>query len=259
MTDSKTRGMGDNNPPMTLSETLRRDHAGLIQEVDDLAAEATKARDDLVPEEGKQPEVKTDEQRDKLIEIGKRARTLSKKIEATTLDTTKPHRETVDEIRAFFNAFIPRTDRIKSTFETLVGEYNTKQQEAERRAAAERARIAKAEADRLLEEAAASQHSVVSDVIANEAVAADQKAQIAERAALSAGTGPTRTAAGTVSTSKPWTFAVDDYAKINLNLLRPYFSVADIDKALRAHVRANKNTAPIEGVRFFQDAKTSFR
>lgn len=259
MSSSDTPAIGHNGPPRTLSETLLENHADLIREVDDLAAKATTARNLLIDVEGGSPEVKNEDQRDALIKLGKDARDLGKKIEATSLATTKPYRDATDEIRAFFKTLLPRTDRILDAFEHLVGAFNMKQQDIARREAAERARLAKVEADRLLEEAAAAQHSVASDVIINQAVQADHLAQVAQQQALSAGTGPTRTEVGTVSTSRPWTFAVTDYSQIDLNDLRPYFSVADIDKALRSHTRTHKGTKPINGVTFFQDTKTSFR
>ncbi|RWC91691.1 MAG: hypothetical protein EOS72_03280 [Mesorhizobium sp.] len=203
--------------------------------------------------------VEFDEQRDPLIQIGIDAGKLAKAIDGKRLDTTKPLRDEVDETNKFFQALGARMDRIKTRFEEIVGVYDRKKRDEQRRQAAEAARLAQEEADRKLAEAQAAQHSVVADVIVNEAIVAEQRADRLAAAAATAGTGPTRTDAGTISSSSPWTFAVEDWQKVNVAELRDQFSVAEIEKAIRAHVKRFKNTRPLAGVRIFQDEKTRFR
>lgn len=245
-------GIGHNNPPLT--EILKIEFAALLDEVESLAAEANSvkrmidenglnSRDDLLP----------------LIEIGKAATKLGPKIDKMRLGRTQVFRDAVDEANRFFAAPKDRVERIKNGFAAKVGEFDRAERERERREAAERARLAQEEAQRKLEEAAAAQHSVMSDVVMNEAAEAEHRASRAAIDATKAGTGPTKTDAGTVSQSSPWTFAVEDWDKVDIAELRDQFTVADIEKAIRAHVRKHKNTKPLKGVRFYQEAKTSFR
>ena len=76
---------------------------------------------------------------------------------------------------------------------------------------------------------------------------------------MTAGTGPTRTAAGTISSTGRWTAEVIDTAKIPLEQLRPFIKLADFEKFCRAYAQANRDTKPLPGVRIFRDSKTSFR
>lgn len=239
----------------TTTDILRDRFGDLIGQVDSFADRANNARAVL----GEEGVVADDKQRDPLVSIGLDAGKLSKLIDAKRLETTKPLRDEVDETNKFFNALSARMDRIKTRFEEIVGAYDRKKRDEERRRAAEAALLAQEEAGRKLAEAQAEQHSVVADVIVNEAIAAEQRADRLAAAATTAGTGPTRTEAGTISSSSPWTFAVEDWQKVDVAELRDQFSVAEIEKAIRAHVKKFKNTRPLKGVRIFQDEKTRFR
>lgn len=246
-------GIGHNKPSVT--DILRDTFVSIIKEVDDLANRANAARDAL----GEKGLVTTDEQRDPLISVGIDAGKLSKRLDETRLAHTKPLRDEVAETNKFFETLVSRMDRVKTRFEEIVGLYDRAKRDEERRRAAEQAKLAEEEAQRKMADAAAAQHSVESDVILNEAVEADERAQRLSAAATSAGTGPTRTEVGTISSSAPWTFSVEDWSKVNIAELRDQFTVAEIEKAIRSHVRKFKNTRPLAGVRIFQDEKTRFR
>lgn len=237
------------------TDFLRDRFAGILTEVDALAERANKAREVL----GEEGVVSADEQRDPLIQIGLDAGKLSKRIDATRLQTTEPLRNEVKETNTFFETLALRMDRVKTRFEEIVGAYDRKKRDEERRKAAEAARLAQEEADRKLAEAAAAQHGVESDVVLNEAIAAEERADRLVAQATTAGTGPTHTDVGTISSSAPWDFAVEDWNKVDVAELRDQFTVAEIEKAIRAHVRKFKNTRPLKGVRFFQNEKTRFR
>lgn len=245
-------GPGHNNPP--LPDLLKDEFFALMDEVESLAKDANAAKA-AVDDRG----LNSDEDVLPLIEIGKAATKLTPKIDKTRLERTQPLRDDVETINGFFNVMKERVERIKKGFAAKVGEYDAAKRERERREAAERARIAQEEAQRKLDEAAAAQHSVMSDVVMNEAAEAEHRASRAAIEATKAGTGPTKTDAGTVSQSAPWTFVVEDWDAIDLRELRDSFTVAEIEKAIRGHVRKHKNTKPLKGVRFYQEAKTSFR
>jgi len=245
-------GPGHNNPP--LPEILKQEFMALMDEVESLAAEANSVKR-VIDEKG----LNSDDDLLPMIEVGKAATKLSPRIDKTRLERTLALRTDVETINGFFTVLKDRVERIKKGFAAKVDEYETAKRARERREAAERARLAQEEAQRKLEEAAASKHSVMSDVVMNEAAEAEHRASQAAIEATKAGTGPTKTDAGTVSQSAPWTFSVEDWDAIDLRELRDQFTVADIEKAIRSHVRKNKNTKPLKGVRFYQETKTTFR
>lgn len=238
----------------TTTDVLKDRFGELMNEAEAIAQRANDAKDALTD-----GGVTSDEQSAKLIEIGIDAGKLASKIDKTRLSTTEPLRKEVDETNEFFNTIASRMKRVKSAFEQLVGAYDRKRRDEERRAAAKAAEEAAAEAKRKLEEAAASGHSVEGEVILQEAARAEHRAQHLAGQALAAGTGPKRTEAGTVSQRTNWTFRITDAAKIDLNKLRPHFTIADIEKAIRAHVRANRDTVQLAGIEIYLDQKATFR
>jgi len=244
---------GHNKP--SVADVLKDRFAGLIEDVEALAGKANNAKDDL----GTPPEVKTDEQRDLLTKLGVEAHKLIKRLDETKLDATKPLRDEVTETNKFFQTITVRPENIKSAFSRIVGDYDTKKRDDERRRAAEEAELARQEAQRKLEEAAATSHGVMSDVVLQEAAAAEHRAKHMENQALSAGAGPTRTEGGTISQRTNWAFRITDASKIDLNKLRPHFGIADIEKAIRSHIKANRDTAPLAGVEIYPETKTQFR
>ena len=246
--------IGHNQPPST-TDLLRQRFADEIKEVDELAAKATAAKEKL----GEHVEVTDDDQVSDLVEIAVKAGKKSKALDKKRLETTQPLRDEVDEVNKFFATLTARMNRVKTVFEELVGQWDRKKRAEEQRKAAEAARLAEEEARRKLDDAAAASHSVEGDVIMNEAAAAERKAQIATHQATKAGAGPTRTEGGTVSATKSWDFHVENWDALDLSQLRDSFTVADIEKAIRAHVRKHKNTRPLKGVKIFEDTKTRLR
>lgn len=238
----------------TTADLLRDRFRPLLDEVEDLAKRANAARDALTA-----GAIANDNERDPFISLGIEARKLAKRLGETKLSTTKPLRDEVSETNRFFDAVIVRPEAIQSAFELIVGRYDAKKREEARLRAAEEARLAQEEAKRKLDEAAASSHSVLGDVLMQEAAEAEHRAQQLTSHALDAGSGPTRTEAGTVSATAKWTHRITDASKIPLEKLRPYMSIDDIDKFVRAFVRANKNSQTLAGVEIYQDQKTQFR
>ncbi|WP_157179755.1 hypothetical protein [Rhizobium leguminosarum] len=245
-------GIGHNMPP--LADRLAIDHKALLDKVQSLADRANAAKA-VADEKG----LNGDDDILPLIEIGKDASKLVKEIGDTRLATTKPLRDDIETINGFFNVAGTRADRIKGAFAEKVGEYDREKRAREARDAAERARIAQEEAAAKLEEAQNAEHSVLGDVVMNEAAVLEEAAQKAAREAVKAGTSPTRTEAGTVSTSGRWTAEVIDSDKIPLEQLRPFIKLADFEKFCRAYAQANQDRKPLPGVRIFRDSKTSFR
>lgn len=253
-------GIGHNRP--SVSDILRDTQSDLIAEVDALAAEANAVRDELfkdLPEDAPK-QLRSDEERDRLVGLAVRAGKLAKKVGETRLTTTKPLREEVEETNKFFNTIQLRPDRIKEVFESLINDYDRERRRKAAIAAAKAAEAAKVEAERKLAEAAASQHSVVGDVVMEEAVAADERARKLASEASKAGSCSVKTDAGaTIIVSKEWTYSVEDWAKLDLRELRDAFTPDEIEKAIRKHIRAHRDTRPLSGVRIFQDETTRLR
>lgn len=241
-----------NQPP--LSERLKIDFEAEMDQVEELARRANAVKT-IVDDRG----LTCDDDIEPMVEVGKAAAKLAISLKKTRLETTQPLRDDVATINGFFDVMTTRVERIKTAFAAKVGEYEDEKRARERREAAERARIAEEEARAKLQEAADSKHSVMGDVVMAEAAEAEQRFQKATYEAMTAGTGPTRTDAGTVSQSGKWTFAIEDASKIPLERLRPYIKIADLEKFLRAYVSAKKDTEPLPGVRIFQEQRTSFR
>lgn len=252
MDASDVAGIGHNMPP--LADRLAIDHKTLLDKVQALADRANAARD-TVEKHG----LKNDDDILPLIEIGKDAAKLAKEIDEIRLSTTKPLRDDVETINGFFNVAGTRAERIKSALAEQVGAYDQEKRAREAREAADRARLAQEQAAAKLEEAQNAEHSVLGDVVMNEAALLEEAAQKAAHQAVKAGTAPTRTAAGTVSTSGRWTAEVTDAKKIPLAKLRPFIKLADLEKFCRAYAAAHQDTKPLPGVRIFRDTKTSFR
>ena len=150
--------------------------------------------------------------------------------------------------------------RIKNAAESLAGAYADEQR---RKAAAEAAALAEAarrEAQRKLDEAAASTSEIVADVALQDALKAEHKAKHLEAQALGSGAGPVRTEAGTISERKNWDFRIADISKVDLNgPLRAHIGIDVIEKAIRAHIRANRDTVPLAGIEIFQSSKAQLR
>lgn len=252
MDASETAGIGHNKPP--LAQQLEIECVDLVRRVAVLADSANAAKatvdatglnsdDDIVP----------------LVNVGKQATKLATEIDTVRLATTKPLRDDIETINGFFNALGTRTKRIKDAFAEKVGEYDREKRARDAREAAERARVAQEEAAAKLQEAQEADHSVMGDVVLNEAAVLEEVAQKAAREAVTAGTGPTRTEAGTISQSGRWTAEIIDASKIPLEELRHFIKLADLEKFVRAYATHHKDSKPLPGVRIFRDAKTSFR
>ncbi|TGT34859.1 hypothetical protein EN812_32685, partial [Mesorhizobium sp. M4B.F.Ca.ET.169.01.1.1] len=119
--------------------------------------------------------IANDNERDTFISLGIEARKLAKKLDETRKTTTKPLRDEVAETNRFFDTIIVRPENVQSAFETIVGRYDARKREEARAAAAAEAQRAHEEAKRKLDEAASSGHSVLGDVLMQEAVDAEHR------------------------------------------------------------------------------------
>ena len=252
-TEQPVTGIGHNS--RSVADVLRDNHLALIKRIDANIERKRKLETEL----GDDGAIANDEQLEVAISIGVEAKNLEAELGRTKLDTTKPLRDEVTETNRFFDALAQSPANVKTQVGRLTNDWRRKKQEAEAKEAAEAHRRAQEEAERQLAEAAEAQGSVASDVALNAAIDAENCARAMEMKATAAPAAPVRTAAGTMFSSKEWIFAVEDWSKIDLRELRNSFSVAEIEKAIRAHVRKNKNTVPLSGVRIYQSERPNFR
>lgn len=186
----------------------------------------------------------------------------------------------------------PRINMAQTIFKTAKAEAERKRREEEARiaAAAERQRQAEAAAAeaaaRELERAAARKRTAESQAIAEKAAAearriADAAREAENKAAEECAAAQASAAApladmsrargergGVSSLREVADFRDLDRDKISLEALRPYFTDADLEKAVRGYMKANvatvnsaiKNgTSPIPGVVFFMSARSTGR
>lgn len=91
---------------------------------------------------------------------------------------------------------------------------------------------------------------------AREAIAAAEEAA----ANRSIGTPTVRGETGAKSVqSMRWTGDIVDVDTLDLNALRPYISVAELEKAVRQYALKFKDTKPLAGARIYEKSSTSFR
>lgn len=242
-------GIGHNKPPV--AEILGDAHKDMTARLEAIAARANEM-----------PRTIDDESGVELIAaIVKDSREIAKAIDKTRLSENEPLRAQIKEVDGFFRPMEARATRIKDAAEAILTDYNRRLEAERRRMAAAEAERARAEAQRALDEAAAAQTDLGADIAIDEARQAEARAAHQAETALGSAADLTRqrTAAGTVTTRQFWTFAILNSAEIPLDKLRPYFGIDAIEKAIRGYVAANKDSAPLPGVRIYQDTKASVR
>ena len=254
-------GLGHNKPPVSV--VFVENHKDLIDEVEKLATRANGAKDGLA--EGK---IANDNERDTWVAIGIAAKKVAKQVCEQRDEVVIPLRDELNDWNRLFGvnanphpeSLHARCLRIKSAAESLAGAYADVQRAAAQKAAAEAAAKQREEAQRKLDEAAASGDGIVADVALQEAEKAEHKAKHLEAQAIGAAVGPVRTEAGTIGERKSWDFRIVDASKIDLNgVLRAHIGIDVIEKAIRAHIRANRDTIPVSGVEIYQSTKAQLR
>jgi hypothetical protein len=256
--------MGHNAPP--LAERLKDDHAPLVDEVEGLAIVAN-----ALPKA-----IETDEDLSKLGKVVISARATAAKLESARKAEKEPFLVAGRAVDGFFGDMCERVNRIAKALQSRADAYQAEKAakaraEADRlrRIAEEEARVARAEAERqrrIAEEAEAKNRATMAAKHEEKSQIADLKATVAETAALAAAATADAKAADLtrvrsegvlVSSKAPWTFQIEKLGEIDLEVLRPYFAVGDIEKAIRGAIRGGQRE--IKGLRIYQETKASFR
>ena len=172
----------------------------------------------------------------------------------------EPYKTGVDLVDGYFREPLKRLSRIADAFTERGTLYvKDKARKAEAAAKAERERLARiAEENRKAAQAAAEFDDNHEEAATRTQIAETIEARIEDIAAPKP--EPVRGSEGSsASGKKEWTFEILDAAKVDLNALRNFIAPDAIDKALKAHVKIQKQNAKVDGVRFFEEDKASFR
>lgn len=248
-------GLGHNNPPedtpKTIPEILAEKSAETLGKIEPLAERAN-----ALPRV-----INTEEELNKVVPVVLDAKDLVKNLEAERKVEKDPHFKAGKEVDAFFNAHKERIGKIVTVFEGLASDFQQRKIEAERLARAKEAREAEEKARKELQKAEEAKRPETREKRMDLAEAAQADADRAAAAVqkTNAELGKVKGSGGTASARTTWSFSIEDFDKIDLNKIRHFIPRDAIEQGLRAFVKLQKGSASVEGVRFYEDVKTSFR
>lgn len=248
-TTEQPAGIGHNAPP--IEELLASISAELLAGLDPIAERAN----------GLPKVIKTEADLALVTPVVVDAKALSKKIEKMRTDEKAPYLAGGRAVDAFFNPSKARLDRIASVFERLAGDFQREKIATQRREAEEAERKAAADAERLRREAEEVVKPETKQKRLDAAAEADNAADRAAAAATAetADLAKVTTAGGTVRGQTFWNFAIEKYDDVDLNSIRDFIDRDAVEKAIRAKIKIQKGNTEINGVRVFEDVKTSIR
>ena len=251
----------NHNEP-TYPEMLAYSMADDLNALGALAGEMTEAVNALRPEKGKPPQIKSDEDVLTLAPLAKRARVLFNKLEKDRKEAKAPHLEKGGQVDDAYRAPKARATRIFEAAEGLATTYQNAVAARKRSEAAEKARVAAAEADKAREHAAAAKRP--DTVEKREAIAdeAEQKANIAAVEAQNASSAASIKGDGgkvAVSARGSWGATVTDFDGIDWKKLAPFIDRKAVDDAANRYAKLHKENAKISGIVFEKSSKASFR
>lgn len=258
-TETRAPGTGHNRGPLPigreLSDTLIDENQAIVDRCNDLLAREIMTVDD---------EISAKAASDYVEEIKKER----KKVEAKRVDVKEPYLEGSRRVDGFFRSILDPLDGLQVRVEQqrLRG-YLRKKADEERRAREEAERIAREEAARKQREAAEAAARLKSEEDLKRAIAAEAEAQTAtveHQRAIKSAAAPvaelarTRSDDGALATLRTfWTFKDMNRREIDLEALRPYLALADIEKAVRALIKSGGRE--LKGVVIFQDQSAMVR
>lgn len=250
-----TTAIGDNRLPLISDDQLNRDHAKLLADLEALAAKYADAP----------KEIADDKAHGLVGDLVVALRGIERRAKDSHKVEKDPFLAAGRAVDGFFNRVIERAAQLKNTLELRGRDYLKKKEDAARRERERIEREAREAADRARMEAEAAAAFGADEHIEqarDDAFDAEQAARAASEAASAKPADLTRTRSdsGRVSSlAENWQFEITEFAKIDLEALRPYLPRADLEKSIRAFVRTNKGGRPLAGVRIFDAGKANFR
>lgn len=240
-------GVGHNTAP--LPDMLAINYADIVKEIDDACAAADRAP----------AVIENDEVSGKVADLVADLRKL-KKVAETAHDAEKaPFLNAGRDVDSFFRAPTAAPDtKIKMLLARQATYLDGKERKIKADAAAAEA-VAREVADNKLREAERAQDAGnfdVAETLLTEATIAEEVVETSAltQAASSADLTRSYSRGGSVtSLSRVWTFTVENRDAMDFSEFAAYFPLSDIEKALRAAVKAGKRN--IKGVKIFEQAK----
>lgn len=243
--------IGHNKP--TIFEVLTEQYAGLASRVEAIATRANTA-----------PRViKSDADLNEIGVLIRDTRSLAKEADQSRTAEKAPHLQAGRDVDAFFKAHADRLDRISGAFQKIADDHARAVAAKARRKAEEEARKAREEAERQAEiarraeEANRAKTADKHEARADAALAQAEQAE-AVAAAPAADLVRSRMDSGLLSTATTTlAFEITNYDAIPLNSIRAYFKRDAVEAAIRLAMKMG--VRELEGVRFYEDVKASFR
>lgn len=244
---------GDNRPPLFDVEQLRADlTARYAKDENDLALVLADAR--------KLPKTfTTKEDADEATELVKEARAIHRDLEKARKEENKIFATGKAAVDGFLGQKTTRAQTCMDILLDRLNAFNKAELEKARRAREEEERLAQEEAERLAREAdEAAAAGKFDDALELAEQASDQHTNASEASRRpepnAADLTRTRTEGGAMRTTRTETrVVVDDYAKLNLEALRPYLKPAVLETAVRAWAAATAHKQTMDGVRIFEE------
>lgn len=232
-----------NNPPTKIEELrlqLAWDNAKLTGRKDELLGSVARA-----PET-----VESDEAAGKFADLIKLISAAMKAADTARVAAKEPHLEAGRAVDGFFKATLTDPlDKAKRTLQARLDAFLQAKAAKARREAEEAAKRQREEAERLAAQAAATG----SDETMDKAVAAETQAVVSETVAEAKASTLSQTRGdygAHASLRTTWEGEIADRGALDLEALRPYLALADLEKALRGAIKAG--VREIKGARIFE-------
>jgi hypothetical protein len=250
----------------------RHQIGGNLPPLDVQLAEETQAlaerRDQLVAMADRAPAVIADEEWEKRIADSIRLISACRKTAETTRVARKePYLASERLVDAFFKKITDPLDKARRILEERLTIFQRKKAEDERRRREAEMRARAEEAERQRREAEAAAAAITTEGDLNAAITADELAKQAEADAIRAQKEALAKPAdlsrqrgdyGAVASLRTyWDFAELDRDKIDLEALRSFLAVDDIEKAIRLAIRTG--VRELRGVKIFENSRSAVR
>lgn len=239
---------GNNPPPDTFPERMKEKYGSVFDSLEPLAELADEQPAALADDAGLS----------KVGDIIREVRRLFKEIE----DIRKKEKDAFlrggREIDDYFTLRKDAVKRVWDAMQALADDYQDRKKKAEAERLKAAADAAHKEALRLREQAQTEQTAQSAEQ-ANEASA--RADEMTSKAATSTPADLTRvrTDNGTTSATEKWTYLIEDWSAIDMNVLRPFIPRERVEAAIQSYANFHKEKSAIAGVKFFTKTKAVVR
>ncbi len=241
--------IGGNNPPSEIEILKQRLESHTKEEklINDLASRE-------IPSE-----ISTDEKAGDLADYIKSLKSARKTVENIFTAEKAPFFEACKVADAWKNARWLKIDTCVTAASKPILAWNSKKEAEEKARQLELARLAQVEAENLAKEAEAHANSGINDTaeeLLNFAIENENKAaKIVDKA--DEVRGRSYGSFSSASSRKVWVGKIENIEQVDLNSLRRYFSISDIESVVNRAVR--EGVRELKGVKIFEEDKLTIR